>query len=69
MMIHAKPGERPPSSWSDRRWKVFLDSEEAIENAIHYVEENPEKEDKPRQKWSFATPFAGLATGGHITYH
>ena len=69
MAIHAKPEERPPSPWSDRRWKVFLDSEEAIEKAIHYVEENPEKEGKPRQKWSFVTPFAGLGTGGHSTYH
>jgi len=69
MSIYAKPGQRPASPWSDRRWKVFLDSEEAIKNAMHYVEENPEKEGKPRQKWSFVTPLAGLVRGGYITYH
>jgi REP element-mobilizing transposase RayT len=69
MTALATDGQRPPSSWADRRWKVFLDTEEAIENAIHYVEENPVKEGKPRQKWWFVSPFSGLPTGGHITYH
>ncbi len=54
--------------WADRKWKVFLDSDEAIENAIRYVEENPEKEGKPRQHWSFVKPYAGLDPGW-ITYH
>lgn len=59
----AKPGERPPRMWAEHEWKVFLDSEEAIENAINYVMENPTKEEKPPQHWSFVTPFAGLDAG------
>lgn len=60
---------RPPRMWSSREWKVYLDSEEAIENAIRYVEENPTKEGKPPQKWSFVTPFGGVSTGGWTVYH
>ena len=46
-----------------------LDSEVAIEEAIHYVEDNPLKEGKPPQKWSFVTPFAGIDRSGWTTYH
>ncbi len=60
---------RLPSMWATGRCKVFLDSEEAIEAAIRYVEENPEKEGKPPQKWSFVSPFGGLDRAGWITYH
>ena len=28
----ARPGHRPPRMWAEHEWKVFLDSEEAIEN-------------------------------------
>lgn len=59
---------RLPRMWAEKRWKVYLDSEEQIETAIRYVEENPELEDKPRQRWKFVTPFRGLDTG-HVTYH
>ena len=62
-------GTTVPSPWADRCWRVFLDSEEAIENAIHYVNENPIKEGKPLQTWSFVTPFAGIAKSGWTTYH
>ena len=62
-------GERPPSPWARGQWKVFLDCESAIEEAIHYVEQNPIKEEKPRQKWSFVTPFAGIQKSGWTTYH
>jgi REP element-mobilizing transposase RayT len=69
MAAFAESGRRPPSPWADRRWKVFLDSEEAVENAIRYVEQNPVKEGKTAQKWSFVTPFCGLPKGGYVTYH
>lgn len=65
----AKPGERPPRMWAEHEWKVYLDSEESIENAIQYVSENPVKEGKPSQAWSFVTPFQGLSRGGWVTYH
>jgi hypothetical protein len=54
--------------WAAHEWKVYLDSEEAIENAIAYVNGNPAKEGKPRQRWSFVTPFTGLDKGW-VTYH
>jgi REP element-mobilizing transposase RayT len=58
-----------PSMWSEGRWKVYLDSEVAIEEAIHYVEDNPLKEGKPSQKWTFVTPFGGIDRSGWTTYH
>lgn len=66
---YVEPGGRPPRMWAEHEWKVYLDTEEAIENAIRYVEENPVKEDKPPQQWSFVTPFRGLDRGGWQTYH
>ena len=59
---------RYPRMWAEKRWKVYLDSEEQIQNAIHYVELNPEEEGRPRQFWNFVTPFQGLPSG-HVTYH
>lgn len=61
-------GKTPPM-WAARQWKVYLDNEDAIDEAINYVEMNPEKEGKPRQSWSFVTPFTGLPKGGQTTYH
>lgn len=55
--------------WAVHQWKVYLDSEEAIECAIRYVEDNPVKEGKPRQSWSFVSPFRGLSKSGWTTYH
>ena len=52
-----------PSPWNSKAWKVFLDTEESIEDAIAYVERNPIKEGKPAQSWSFVTPFRGLDAG------
>lgn len=65
---YAKPGERPPKMWAQRLWKVYLDTSEAIEAAIRYVEDNPEKEGKPAQTWHCVTPYRGL-DAGWTTYH
>jgi REP element-mobilizing transposase RayT len=65
---HIKENGRHPSMWGAGRWKVFLDSEIAIENAIRYVENNPVEEGKPKQYWPFVTPFRGLEAGW-ATYH
>jgi hypothetical protein len=46
-----------PMCWARKCWKVFLDSDEAIRRAIRYVEDNPIKEGKRRQRWSFVTPY------------
>jgi len=66
---YATPGKRPPRMWAEHEWRVYLDSEEAIETAIAYVEENPAKEDKPGQRWPFVVPFEGLSDAGWTTYH
>ncbi len=49
--------ERTP--WGHDSWDVYLDSAADIVRSIAYVENNPEKEGKPRQKWSFVTPYSG----------
>jgi REP element-mobilizing transposase RayT len=45
-----------PKCWARGEWKVFLDNEADLLQAIHYVEENPLKEGKPSQHWRFVTP-------------
>jgi REP element-mobilizing transposase RayT len=47
--------ERPV--WGKKGWKVFIEAPNDVRRAIAYVEANPEKESKPRQKWSFVRPF------------
>ena len=46
---------RPPKCFARGEWKVFLDPED-VTRAIRYVEENPVKEGKPPQRWSFVVP-------------
>jgi REP-associated tyrosine transposase len=46
-----------PSPWARKSWPVFLETDEAIQRAIAYVEDNPLKEGKPRQRWSFVVPY------------
>jgi REP element-mobilizing transposase RayT len=50
-----KPDGTVPKCWSRGEWKVFINSEEQLIQAISYVEENPVKEGKPPQHWSFVT--------------
>jgi hypothetical protein len=47
----------PPTPWAAKFWKCFLDNDDAIRRAIRYVEGNPAKEGKRRQRWSFVTPW------------
>lgn len=55
---YTKPGGNNPSPWSHGLWKIYADSEQDVIRMIHYVERNPEKEEKPRQFWSFVTSLA-----------
>ncbi len=48
---------RVPHCWVRGHWKVYLNSLEDILRAIAYVESNPLKEGKRKQRWSFVTPF------------
>lgn len=66
---YAARDQLPPKMWSRRCWAGFLESEEAIEGAIEYVQQNPVREGKRVQRWSFITPFTGLSRGGWLTYH
>jgi REP element-mobilizing transposase RayT len=47
----------PPTPWAAKCWKCFLDDDGDIGRAIRYVEENPTKEGKRRQTWSFVVPW------------
>jgi REP element-mobilizing transposase RayT len=43
--------------WGDHGWNVWLEDAAAVARAIRYVNENPLKEGKRPQRWSFVTPF------------
>jgi REP element-mobilizing transposase RayT len=53
---------RPPKCWARGEWIVYLETDEDVWRASRYVEENPPKEDKPRQEWRFVTPLRLAAT-------
>ena len=44
-------------AWSRGCWTVYLDSDADMRRAINYVEQNPQKERKPPQSWSFVLPY------------
>lgn len=58
---HEEANGKPPKAWSRGSWKVFLDSTDDVVGAIRYVEDNPEKEGLPRQKWGFVTEFEAMS--------
>ena len=49
-------GERFPKCWMRGEWKVFLDPED-VTRAIRYVENNPLKEGKKKQEWTFIIAY------------
>lgn len=58
LMGYRGPRGAVPSPWSKRTgWTVYLNDEQAVRHRIKYVQENPLKEGKPRQRWSFVKPF------------
>ncbi len=48
---------RLPKMWGRGHWKGYLDSDSDIRRAIRYVQDNPAKEGKRPQRWSFVTSF------------
>lgn len=50
---------RTPKCFARGEWKVYLDPPD-LPRAVSYVEHNPEKEGKPRQRWSFVVPLGRL---------
>ncbi len=59
---YKQPDGTAPSPWAQRSWIVYLYSEQHLLKAIGYVEQNPLKEGKPRQRWSFIIPYTGGAS-------
>jgi REP element-mobilizing transposase RayT len=57
LAAHRQTNGETPSTWARNGWVVFIFSEQHMRDAIRYVEENPVKEGKPRQKWSFVRPY------------
>ena len=49
-------GDRAPKCFVRGQWKVFL-SPGDVPRAIRYVEQNPLKEGKKHQNWSFVVPY------------
>lgn len=45
--------------WSNRPYKVFLCTPEAVRQRANYVHSNPGKEGLPAQNWPFATSYDG----------
>jgi REP element-mobilizing transposase RayT len=56
LLDRAKSG-KVPTVWGRGLRKVYLNSETEVRQRIKYVEDNPLKEGKPRQRWSFVVPF------------
>jgi REP element-mobilizing transposase RayT len=54
----ARPGRRPPHMWGRGQWTVYLDDAAEIRRAIRYVQDNPLREGKRRQRWRFVTEYA-----------
>lgn len=50
-----------PSPWARNSWCVYIFDESHLRQAIRYVEENPLKEGKRRQRWSFVRRYGGGA--------
>ena len=51
---------RSPSPWARKEWAPFLDSPQDIVRASDYTNRNPERDGKPRQDWSFVTPYVAM---------
>jgi REP element-mobilizing transposase RayT len=44
-------------TWAEHCWKVYLNTPSDIRRAVKYVNDNPLREDKRRQRWSFVVPY------------
>ena len=50
--------------WSNRPYKVFLDSPEDVRRIVSYIQRNPAREKLPRQTWSFVQSYDGWPHSG-----
>jgi REP element-mobilizing transposase RayT len=56
-----RPGDHPV--WGGPGWKVYLETRDDIRRVIEYVESNPMKAGRARQRWEFVTPYDGWLPG------
>jgi len=50
-----------PSPWARNHWCPFFRSQEHMQQAIIYVERNPQKAGLQPQRWSFVRPYTNYA--------
>ena len=50
--------------WSNRPYKVFLDSPEDVRRVVSYIQRNPTREKLLPQTWSFIQPYDGWPHSG-----
>jgi REP element-mobilizing transposase RayT len=60
---HLEKNGETPSCWGCREWKTYLYTEQEILDRIRYVEENPLKAGRERQRWPFVVQYPGLFAG------
>ena len=54
-----KPNGSTPKCWQRGEWAKFIDEADDVRREIKYVEDNPLKEGKGPQRWSFVVPYTG----------
>ena len=52
-----RPASHPV--WGGPGWKVYKSTRREMEQAVKYIEDNPVKARRPRQKWSFVRKYDG----------
>jgi REP element-mobilizing transposase RayT len=57
LLLYREKDGGVPSPWGRKCWVVFLYSARHLEHAIKYVADNPLKDGKPRQNWSFVRSY------------
>ncbi len=56
-----RPGDHPV--WGGPGWKVYLETRDDISRVIEYIESNPTKVGRVRQRWEFVAPYEGWLPG------
>jgi REP element-mobilizing transposase RayT len=53
------PNGRLPNMWGRGEWTIFIDHDDDAKllEKIDYTERNPLRSGRPRQRWSFVTPY------------